>query len=110
MTAVLSSTQKMPLSVESQDVDDAPPLSFFQTLLHSMNPAHCLAPSGAAGGVVSACTNPLLDEDDDDAHPAVNFDVVIPPLLKDLQHEGKARTNALQTLYRMTDKENHKNR
>jgi hypothetical protein len=108
-------------SAESQDVDDIKPCptsttsgsgmsSIFQQLLHSMNPVQCLSPT-----VIARCSNPLADDDDDNGptskvRPAAYFAKEVPPLLKDLEHEGKLRTTALQKLYRMTDKDNQKNR
>jgi hypothetical protein len=102
-------------AAESQDVDDTmnqqqnafSGMSLFQQLLHSMNPVQCLSPS------IGRCSNPLGFDDDDDANNEknrINFEKEVPPLLKDLEHEGKLRTTALQKLYRMTDKDNQKNR
>jgi hypothetical protein len=108
-------------SAESEDVDDVKQQqpnnnnnnnnnsgmsNIFQQLLQSMNPAQCLSPT-----IVLRCSNPLADDDDNDkSRPASYFAKEVPPLLKDLEHEGKLRTTALQKLYRMTDKDNQKNR
>ena len=109
-------------SAESQDVDDhvkdqhtSPKPSILQQLLHSMNPAQCLSPG--VNTVIGRCQNPLSVHDDDDeqldeATRLQNLQREVPQLLKDLEQQdgSKARTAALQKLYRLTDKDNQKNR
>ena len=81
-------------SIES-DSFEAPAL--WKRLWDSMNPAVCLSPA-------MACTHVFLDDD------VVEYNRIVPPLLRDLKHPGKPRTAALQRLYRFTDRERHKNR
>lgn len=81
-------------SIES-DAFETPAL--WKRLWDSMNPSVCLSPA-------MACTHVFLDDD------VVDYNSIVPPLLRDLKHPGKPRTAALQRLYRFTDRERHKNR
>ena len=81
-------------SIES-DAFETPAL--WKRLLDSMNPAACLSPT-------MACTHVFLDDD------VVEYNRIVPPLLRDLKHPGKPRTAALQRLYRFTDRQRHNNR
>lgn len=83
---------------ESDDVDlHKPQEVFWVTLWNAMNPAMCLAPA-------TACTQVLMDDE------IVEYNRIMPPILRDMKHPGKARTTALQKLYRFTDRERQKNR
>ena len=87
-------------AVESADVEPEQQSAggaILKKLWESMNPAMCLAPA-------TACTHVLLDEE------IVEYNNVVPPMLRDMKHAGKSRTTALQKLYRFTDKEHQKNR
>lgn len=87
-------------SVESADVEPEQQSAgggIWKKILDSMNPAVCLAPA-------TACSHVLLDDE------VIEYNDVVPPMLRDIQHPGKSRTTALQKLYRFTDKEHQKNR
>jgi len=86
-------------AVEAEDLaGESNRVSIFQQLLYRMNPAQCLAPGSQTG----SCHNPFFDE--------VDLEDIVIALLKDIRHEGKARTAALHKLYRFTDRERHYNR
>ena len=88
-------------SVESVDVEPEQQSAggvIWKRIMESMNPAVCLAPA-------SACTHVLLDDDE-----IIDYNNLVPPMLRDIKHPGKSRTSALQKLYRFTGKEHQKNR
>ena len=103
-------------AVEVEDVlsseDDRKDPGLLRELLYRMNPTQCLpttqcfsaaAAAAAASAQSSSCHNPFLCDE-------VDVEDVTALLLKDIQHEGKSRTVALQKLYRLTDKERKENR
>ena len=96
------------------------PKGLFQQILQSMNPSVCFSPGSAGarsargtasgggtsgGGTMTNCTNPFVEETD-----IVDYDSVVPPLLRDLKSQGKSRTMALQRLFKLTEKENQQHR
>lgn len=85
-------------AVESDDVEPKAAVTVWTTLWNSLNPATCLSPA-------VACTNVLLEDDE-----MVDYAKTVPPMLRDIKHAGKARTSALQKLYRFTDRDHSKNR
>ena len=84
------------LMLESEDIE-AKQDGVWKKLWDSMNPSACLAPA-------TACTNVLLDDE------TVEYNTIVPPMLRDIDHPGKQRTLGLQRLYRFTDRERQKNR
>ena len=82
------------VAVES---DEFEPTALWKKLWDSMNPAVCLSPT-------MACTHVFMDDD------IVEYNRIVPPILRDMKHPGKQRTAALQRLYRFTDRDRHKNR
>lgn len=82
--------------IESDIADPQEP-GLLKKLWLSMNPSICLSPTSACGAV-------FMDDD------IVEYNKTVPPLLRDMKHAGKPRTAALQSLYRFTDRERHKNR
>lgn len=85
--------------VESSDVEDSSG-GFFQQFLTRMSPVHCLTPDTACGGI-----NIIQDDD-----ATVDFDKLLPGLVRDLQKGGRPRSNALLRLYRVTDRTLPENR
>ena len=103
------STDDQNLEVDSEDIDTSPwgrtePFSL-KDLLQNMSPSKCLQP---AADVVSGCSTTAykscLGSERDE------LDHQIPGLLKELHAGNKARTAALQKLYRLTDREHRQNR
>ena len=78
----------------------------FRQILQSMNPAVCLSPTNGRG----PCSNPLGVHDEDDEAFEMDYKAMIGPLLKDLKASNKARTIALQKLFKLTDKESQRHR
>lgn len=83
--------------VEAADIDQGKSRNFLIQLLDRMSPRNCLAPMN-----VVACH--ILEED------AVDFDDVMPGILRNIRKGGKIKTKALQKLYQMTDRERKQNR
>ena len=83
--------------MECIESDEFETPALWRRLWDSMNPAVCLSPA-------VACTHVFMDDD------VVEYNRIVPPLLRDLKQPGKPRTAALQRLYRFTDRERHKNR
>ena len=80
-------------SVDSADVENYDGnSSILKQLLSRMSPAQCLAPETACAGIL-----PQADDE-------MNFDKVLPTMVRDLQNGGKARSAALLRLYRATDR------
>lgn len=86
--------------VDSADLETKSP-NILQQLFERMSPRHCL---GSVHGAGTACSTFILEDD------AVDFDEVMPPLVRDVLKGGKRRTTALQKLYQMTDRERKQNR
>jgi hypothetical protein len=84
------------LQLESEDVEPNTD-GIWKKLWDSMNPSVCLGPA-------TACTNVLTDDE------TIDYNSVVPPMLRDMQHTGKQRTAALEKLYRFTDRERYQNR
>lgn len=82
--------------LESDDVESKQE-GMWKKLWDSMNPSVCLTPA-------AACTNVLLEDE------TVDYNGIVPPMLRDIQNPGKQRTAALQQLYRFTDRERQGNR
>lgn len=86
--------------------------SLLQQIWNSLNPAVCLSP----------CVTPKLfgDFDDDDNDlvdfgdirrgKVVDYKALVVPLLRDLKSPGPERTEALQKLFKLTDKDSQEHR
>ena len=85
-------------AVESDDVEpNSSHNALWKKVWDSMNPAVCLSP-------VTACHGVFMDDE------VVDYNRLVPPMLRELKHAGKMRSSALQRLYRFTDRDRHKNR
>ena len=97
------------LQVDSEDVDISPlgqmePFSL-KGLLQNMSPSKCLQPAadivtGCSTTAYKSCMGSERDE----------LDHQITGLLKEVRGGNKARTAALQKLYRLTDRDHRQNR
>lgn len=86
--------------VDEVDSEDVPqfPNGLWQQLWSRMNPAVCLAPD-------TACTGTVLGD-----ATAIDLDREVPKLLRDLKQPGNERTEALQRLYKLSDRQRKNNR
>jgi hypothetical protein len=86
--------------VDEVDSEDVPqfPNGLWQQLWSRMNPAVCLAPD-------TACTGTVLGD-----ATAIDLDREVPKLLRDLKQPGNERTEALQRLYKLSDRQRKHNR
>lgn len=105
----IESKNDQELQVESEDVDISPlgrtePFSL-KELLQNMSPSRCLQPAAdiVTGCSTTAYTRCMGSERDD-------MELQIPALLKEIRGGNKARTAALQKLYRLTDRDHYQNR
>jgi hypothetical protein len=90
--------------VDSQDIPE-PAKPIFQQLLHSMNPTSCLQP---ATTLVADCQDAaykscLASEKEE-------IEWLLPGIVLNISSGGKPRTDALQRLYRLTDRDHAQNR
>lgn len=86
--------------VDEVDSEDVPqfPNGLWQQLWSRMNPAVCLAPD-------TACTGTVMGD-----ATAIDLDREVPKLLRDLKQPGNERTEALQRLYKLSDRQRKHNR
>lgn len=86
--------------VDEVDSEDVPqfPNGLWQQLWSRMNPAVCLAPD-------TACTGTVMGD-----ATAIDLDREVPKLLRDLKQPGNERTEALQRLYKLSDRQRKNNR
>jgi hypothetical protein len=87
--------------VESSDIGGKPP-NILTQLLERMSPRHCLG--STHGGSSTSCHDFILQDD------PVDFDGVMPTILRDVRKDRKLRVDALRKLYQMTDRERKQNR
>lgn len=96
-------------AVESEDIPESPSMKgepFLQQLLANMSPAKCLQP---ATDVVAGCTTTAYKSCMGSEREELEWQ--LPGLLKEVRGgNSKARTVALQKLYRLTDREHRQNR
>lgn len=104
MKETIDSTKPELQQVDSQDIPE-PNKPIFQQLLHSMNPSSCLQP---ATSMVADCQNAAYKSCLGSEKEELEW--LLPGIIDSISSGGKSRTDALQRLYRLTDREHIQNR